>query len=40
MINMQTAIFSAMNKLMYTTAIKQTWRKFKKAHKQNTKIDG
>jgi len=40
MVNKQTAIYNAMNKLIYATAIKQTLRKFKKKHEQNTKIDG
>jgi len=39
MINKQTAIYNAMNKLIYRTTIKQKWRKFKK-NEQNTKIDG
>jgi len=33
MVNKQTAIYSAMNKLIYTTAIKQKWRKLKKTNK-------
>jgi len=30
MINKQTTIYNAMNKLIYRTTIKQKWRKFKK----------
>jgi len=33
MVNKQTAIYNAMNKLIYRTAIKQKWRKFKKKEK-------